>query len=97
MKKESPPVGKLDKGEPVSFELSGYLLHSLEDKQSVFDLRSFFEKELKKRIGQEATLETYHHFIKNDDQQTKTHYELSQAFWKSKLHIEVFKKKPDIF
>jgi len=83
--------------ELTNFGTLGYLLHSLEEKQSIFDLRPFFEKELKQRFGHEATLENYHHFIKDDDHQTKVHYELSQAFWESKLHIEVFKKNSPFF
>ena len=79
------------------FESSGYILHSLEDKQCINELRSLFEKELKKRVGQEATLETYHHFIENDDMKTKMHYELTQAFWESELLIEIFKKNQSFF
>ena len=75
-----------------SFKTAGYVLHSLECKESIYELRSFFEKELKKRTNSEISLETYHHFVEDDKEQTRLHYELSQAFWKSKLHIEIFKK-----
>ncbi|MFQ5451076.1 MAG: phytanoyl-CoA dioxygenase family protein [Nitrospinaceae bacterium] len=81
-----------------NFGQSGYVLHSLENKQSILDLRTSFDNELKKLISQEATLETYHQFVGGDDEKhIKFQYELSQIFWEGQWHLEIFKKNRPFF
>lgn len=83
--------------EMEGFVREGYILHSLDEKNCVFDVRSFFEKELKKRISKEATLEDCHQFVIDDDRQLKLQYELSQMLWKNKPHKEIFKMNLPFF
>lgn len=79
------------------FGTEGYLLRSLENIEPVHDVRSIFEKYLKKIVSLEITLETYHKFVLDDEAHTKIHYELSQLFWAGQWHLEIFKKNKTIF
>ena len=78
-------------------ETTGYLLKLLDNSECVFDIRENLEILLKKKVSAEATLETYHEFILDDDENTKIHYELTQLFWSEQWHLEIFKKNKDFF
>ena len=77
--------------------VEGYFLKSLDNIEPVFDIRETFQKHLKIKVSREATLETYHKFIVDDEEQIKIHYELSQLYWAGQWHLEIFKKNKAFF
>lgn len=79
------------------FGVEGYLLKTLDNKECILNITEKFEKLLHQRVSREATLETYHNFVSNDDEQVKIHYEMSQLFWDEQWHLEIFKKNKSFF
>ena len=79
------------------FEIEGYLLHSLEDKEDVFAVRDIFKGELKKILGKEIELEDYHNHVKDDDQHQKIHYKLYKYLLTNQNHIAFFTKNQKFF
>jgi hypothetical protein len=79
------------------FGTEGYLVKTLNNVECILDVRAQFDKHLKRRVSSEATLETYHNFVTNDEDQVEIHYHLSQLFWSGQWHLEIFRKNKDFF
>jgi sporadic carbohydrate cluster 2OG-Fe(II) oxygenase len=75
----------------------GYLLTALENQECVFDFRDKLERLVRKNVSGEATLENYHEFVSNNDENIRIHYKLSKLFWEGHWHLEVFERNKDFF
>ena len=81
----------------ANFEIEGYLLHSLEDKECVFRVRDLFKDILKKILGKEIALEDYHNHVEDDEHHERVHYKLYKYLLENQNHVEFLIKNQKFF